>query len=390
MAYYALCKARLSFQLVRANEIKKGGLEGRPFLFVPGGWASNKLASLGEEGKKAIMDFIRKGGRYFGICGGAGLATQEGLNLVSIKRKSSTDRIPSFSGKINLKLYPHPLWEGIKKPYSFYAWYPSQLSTDRGVIARFLKPDPFSFTSDVCIGDYHGADFFDWGGWEKNYGINLDPKRLYMEPAVVEEEYENGKILLSLVHLDTPFDSKGLMVLTNVWKYLNGQVGDHVYLSKRDFNYNRKTKKLYRMAKDLFEFGRRNFLWYWRNHFLLMWRRGIRGLEYSTLYVLLREIYMKVDEKELEYFGFQRFKVLEEMVEEFMSKSKKLLIMERELLSKGPISWKNTENHAANLLREELFGTQKHHGGLFRKIAKELEDLLYITYTGHLEKRHHS
>src|SRR5208282_6528514 len=36
--------------------------------------------------------------------------------------------------------------------------------------------------------------------------------------------------------------------------------------------------------------GERNFLWFWRNPMRLQWRRGVRGLEYCTLYVMIKEI----------------------------------------------------------------------------------------------------
>ena len=52
-------------------------------LIVPGGWASDKTAALRQEGRDAVREFVRNGGSYLGICGGAGFAldTRDGLGL---------------------------------------------------------------------------------------------------------------------------------------------------------------------------------------------------------------------------------------------------------------------------------------------------------------------
>ncbi|MDP2278298.1 MAG: hypothetical protein Q8K51_08755, partial [Nitrospirota bacterium] len=50
MAYKALQANGLPFELIRAEDIKKGCLKNYAMLFVPGGWASNKLKPLGDKG----------------------------------------------------------------------------------------------------------------------------------------------------------------------------------------------------------------------------------------------------------------------------------------------------------------------------------------------------
>ena len=73
MAYKALKNASLPFELIRAEDIRNGCLDKYAVLFVPGGWASNKLKALGDRGIGAIRNFVREGGNYLGFCGGAGL-----------------------------------------------------------------------------------------------------------------------------------------------------------------------------------------------------------------------------------------------------------------------------------------------------------------------------
>ncbi|PIW89550.1 MAG: hypothetical protein COZ93_04455, partial [Nitrospirae bacterium CG_4_8_14_3_um_filter_44_28] len=74
MAYKALKANGLPFELIRAEDIKKGRLKNYAMLFVPGGWASNKIKALGGKGLSEIKKFVRSGGNYLGFCGGAGLA----------------------------------------------------------------------------------------------------------------------------------------------------------------------------------------------------------------------------------------------------------------------------------------------------------------------------
>ena len=83
-------------------------------LFVPGGWASNKLKALGDKGTAEIKKFVRNGGNYLGFCGGAGLATLDGMGLLDIKRMPTKQRVPSFNGRIHLNVNEHPVWKRFK------------------------------------------------------------------------------------------------------------------------------------------------------------------------------------------------------------------------------------------------------------------------------------
>src|SRR5512134_2605005 len=104
MASRALRTAGLPFELIRSEDIRQGCLSRYAAVFVPGGWASNKLKALGEEGAANILRFVREGGSYIGFCGGAGLATQDGIGLLPVRRRPTKERVPSFSGRIRLSL----------------------------------------------------------------------------------------------------------------------------------------------------------------------------------------------------------------------------------------------------------------------------------------------
>ncbi|MBU4321249.1 MAG: hypothetical protein KJ739_09210, partial [Nitrospinae bacterium] len=235
MAYKAMKANGMSFELIRTEDIKKGRLKNYAMLFVPGGWASNKLKPLGSNGIAEIKKFVRNGGNYLGFCGGAGLATLDGIGLLNIKRKPTKERVPSFSGRIYLNVNEHPIWERfkiqnskftsknseLKTPNSklvFHAWWPSQFLTENSslkILATYGNALPDSFSSDLNVGDVEMNS--NWTELEEIYGINLNPKRLKDEPAVIEETFGKGRVILSLIHFDTPDDANGAMVLRNLW-----------------------------------------------------------------------------------------------------------------------------------------------------------------------------
>lgn len=62
--------------IVGADEISGGALAGCDALYMPGGYSSDVYNTLGEGGRRAIVDFVRGGGRYYGVCGGAFLVSQ--------------------------------------------------------------------------------------------------------------------------------------------------------------------------------------------------------------------------------------------------------------------------------------------------------------------------
>lgn len=395
MAYRALSEANLPFDLIRSEDIKKGRLKHYRMLFVPGGWASNKIKSLGDRGVSEIKDFVNNGGSYLGFCGGAGLATLDGIGLLNIKRKPTKERVPSFSGKICLNVNEHVMWDGISPfcrgnpprlpragteacPYSqvFHAWWPSQFAVeDNGIriLATYGEAMPDSFSSDLNVGDTeaHG----NWEELEKIYGINLNPMRLRNETAVVEGSYGKGKVVLSLIHFDVPDDDNGQLVLKNLWHYLGG-VQDSAEEQKSKRPEVQKTSELLTLCSDLISLGERNFLWYWRNPMLLQWRRGVRGLEYCTLYVMVREVVQKCRSAEVQECE-KRINMIKDLIIPFTEKAKRLLVLERYAMQKSHITYERCEDPEIKALRAELFSESKSHGGIFRELIAEIDGLLY-------------
>jgi len=264
MAYKALKACNLSFELIRSDDIKKGELKNYRMLFVPGGWASNKMKTLDKEGISEIKKFVDSGGNYLGFCGGAGLATLDGIGLLNVNRMPTKQRVPSFSGRIHLNINEHPIWKGISGQWSdgvlehcktekenspllhhsitpsaiFHAWWPSQFLVDDKtikILATYGDALSDSFSSDLNIGDVEAN-----GGWselEDIYKINLNPRRLNDAPSVVEGSFGKGKVILSLIHFDTPDDTNGARVLKNLWEYLSGQKSEETQKLNSSLHY---------------------------------------------------------------------------------------------------------------------------------------------------------
>jgi hypothetical protein len=425
MAYKALKGLGLPFDLIRSEDVKAGALDEFNMLFVPGGWASNKSRALGDAGRKAIRDFVAGGGSYLGFCGGAGLATEAngGIGLLNVKRRPTRERVPSFSGRIGLYLNEHMIWSGIKNPPPFaeegnsspithhpspvfHAWWPSQLVVDDDnvkVLATYGDALPDAFSSDLNVGDTEVN-----GGWkrlEEIYRINLDPKRLVKEPAIIEGGYGKGKVILSLIHFDTPDDRNGQHILANLWKYLGGQKPEsraqnpepRQQTTDHRLKNEEKTPPLRReceslsseicaLCSDLISLGERNFLWFWRNPMLLQWRRGVRGLEYNTLYIMAKEIAEQLQNREERTKSKDRDKNLKSLMDiltPFVEKAKRLLIMERHALQQGHhITYEKCDDAEIKKIRGELFSNSKSHGGIFKELLDKLDDLLFSLIKG--------
>ncbi len=420
MAYKALKACNLSFELIRSDNIKNGELKNYRMLFVPGGWASNKIKALGEEGISEIKKFVNKGGNYLGFCGGAGLATLDGIGLLNIKRMPTKQRVPSFSGRIQLNisehaiftpspLHPftpspiHPFTHSPIHPFTyspihpftpspiFYAWWPSQFLVDDKtikILATYGDALPDSFSSDLNVGDVEAN-----GGWselEDIYKINLNPRRLKDAPSVVEGNFGKGKVILSLIHFDTPEDENGAKVLKNLWEYLaeqsnrtaeqqdiKGKIIPHEnYCSTALLHC---CTDIEAAVDDLINLGIRNFLWFWRNPMFLQWRRGVRGLEYCTLYVMIKEIAEIIKKQQSEVSSQQSdLNKIKNLLMPFTEKAKQLLILERYAMQNGHITYEKCDDPKIQEMRTELFGNSKSYGGLFKKLIDEIDRILYM------------
>lgn len=403
MAREALASRRISFDLVTSRDIQRDGLHPYGHLFVPGGWAGDKAAALGETGKERIRDFVEAGGAYVGFCGGAGLAldVDGGMALLPVRRLPSRERIPNFSGSI--EVLPardrHPLWKGLPRPVSFYAWWPGQFLLNQGggaeVVARYGKPGPDFFVADLKASDVE-ASGRNWEAWEETYGIHMDPSKLRGAPAILEGAYGKGRVFLSYLHLDTPHDAQGLRALENLFSAWpergnagradsRGEVSSPERI-KIDAAVLDPLDALQEEAEEMIRFGERNYLWYWRTPHLLQWRRGIRGMEQCILVMMIRETCKGFHalhasgrplkaEKETDLA--QESARLRDLGRRFFDHARRLLMLERHAMNNGVLHHlKDSEDQEIQELRELLFSRSRRFGGTFKDLLDGLDRLL--------------
>ena len=67
-----LCSApMLEVSFVKGVDLRKGALNRADLLVCPGGGSGRQLKAMGPEGAKAVLEFLRRGGGYLGVCAGA-------------------------------------------------------------------------------------------------------------------------------------------------------------------------------------------------------------------------------------------------------------------------------------------------------------------------------
>lgn len=81
-------ESRWRCEPISPADVQGGGLHPFDAVIFPGGSGSKQAAALGEQGRRAVREFVRAGGGYVGICAGAFLATARyewSLALVNAK-----------------------------------------------------------------------------------------------------------------------------------------------------------------------------------------------------------------------------------------------------------------------------------------------------------------
>lgn len=400
MAWRALSLAGLPFDLIRSADIRAGELARYAMIFVPGGWAKAKVRALGQKGQAQIHRFVENGGSYLGICGGAGLATDSHLGLLPVQRRTHEERVPSFSGPISLALTDHPIWKNVQTPV-FHAWWPPQLhaaeKNNSHILARYDGAQNDAMSSDVRVEEGRKKG---WSALEKQYGIFLDPERLKGEPAVVDGSCGRGKVVLSLAHFDTPGDPNGALVLRNLWRYLLKDIHLEPHSGRESSgnfvcgNDDRPYKTLLDDIKKAVDYliveGERNLLWRRRNSLLLQWRRGVRGIEYSTLAAMTEEIVARLscnqtintcqdksaptlDPAQLRY----DLEFIRKLLLPFVNEAAELLRLEQAWLTSTTATLEICSDEKIQNLRQDLFGSARSFGGRFKPLIDAMDHLLF-------------
>lgn len=109
---------------------------------------------------------------------------------------------------------------------------------------------------------------------------------------------------------------------------------------------------------------------------LLQWRRGVRGLEYNTLYIMTKEI-SEIMAGRGERPVAPSLEEVEALLSPFIEKAKRLLILERHALQKGHITYDRCDDPEIKKIRTELFSNSKSYGGLFKELIDKIDRVLF-------------
>ncbi len=302
LAWRALKALDVPSVLAAAGEIP-ALLEQRPrLLLAPGGWARRKAEHLGPEGLKAIRRFVAEGGAYLGFCGGAGLAlTDGGLDLCPWTRKGFTDRMQHFvSGHMHVRLAAEGrdlLPEGLSESPLLPVWWPARFNPapnpEVTVLAAYEAPGPDLMVADIPLSSLPGETLDDW---QNLYGVRLWPHFMAGQPCVVETRLGRGRAVLSYAHLETPASAEANRWLAHLLSELGGFESAETRVPAWDLESlplrwdDPALAEASAQLSDIVRLGQEHFLLFWRNPWLLGWRRGIPGAGISSLYALVRQI----------------------------------------------------------------------------------------------------
>lgn len=371
--------------LLKAAQIRAGALEGHgsSTLLVPGGWAKLKSLALGEEGRGAIREHVRNGGRYLGFCGGAGLglASERGapfLDLCTWSRKAARNRLPNFSGHLRCNVKT----DGEHYEAALPVWWPSQFEPgdeNLEVLARYETPGSDFWSADL---DWSGVAPSEVGQWEKLYGINLDPERLRHEPCIVRGTCGRGSFVLSYAHLETPASPQANALLSRLLGQSPAATVPDWDLSREKPLWDDETLRgMHADLAGLVTFGQNHFLLFWRASWLLGWRRGVPGSPMNFLLAMVWQArHNHASSPAKDYWAAHKTRC-GKLCADFCAQTRDYLLQERRILATSPSSPEASASPDLQRRKQELFGKFPGYGGLYGEILSALDELLWLQFS---------
>lgn len=419
-------------QILRAHDIAEGALSGKSgdsapvpgsdapaLLIVPGGWARGRALRLGPGGMAAIRAFVDAGGSYLGFCGGAGLALtgpkpEDSLGLCPWGRMGFAGRLQHFlSGTVRLDcdagsaLCPPSMPTLASSTLTAPVWWPAQFAPARTgggegagdgveVLARYAGLGKDFWVGDLDLSLLPEETLADW---ENLYGLQIRPDFLVGRPAVISGRYGAGRYVLSYPHLETPDSPEANAWLAHLLRELGGDASQPngpqaspptVPPWQVGQGAPRWPDATLLAAKAAVEraiaVGESHLLLFWRNPWLMGWRRGLPGPGINSLYALLCEALAAAPTPEAEAYWAARAPEFARLAELFRSGLSGLLLAERldMTVRQTPAPAFQTGDAVApdqifavslRETRRALFGTPPAIGGVCGELLAMLEEL---------------
>ena len=389
---HAVRSTGIPFHVLKGLDIAQTGLSGK-MLMVPGGSARRKADALGPAGAEAIRRFVRKGGRYLGFCGGAGLALADGLGLCPWNRDGMPDRLQHLvSGHLSCSLCSDsdlvpPALAG--QSALLPVWWPGRFNEpeDPGsvqVLARYRAPGPDLYVADMPFSSMP-ADIL--AEWDAMYGVRLRPSLLDGRPCAVTGTYGLGDWLLSYSHLETPAGSFTGSEQAGTW-FLHilrrwcGAPADLKEIPALDVHtlpvlWEDRTLLSARTSLDaLLSLACELGLLFPRNSWLLGWRSGVPGAQFNSLNIALSTaLSLTPDEKRLRLWNKRR-NDFEKAFSLFFQGARSWLLARRLADTLADSAPGMLPKELLVDQRRALFGSPMFGGGLSEQILDMLEALV--------------
>lgn len=407
LAWRAFAAMGLPCCLVKGQDIAQALCADKPcqcpaLLVVPGGTASLKYAALGPGGRAAVTAYVRGGGQYLGLCGGAGLALADpdaGLALCPWRRAAFADRLQHFlSGHVRARFgAAHPLLPPGDAPgdangtaespagAALPVWWPGRFAEPDGpehgagrqvaVLARYAGPEPDLHVADFALAGLPEAVRAEWAA---QYGISLTPEAFAGAPCVIHGAYGLGSYTLSYSHLETPASPEANAWLAHLVERLGGGVAATRVVPEweADPALRPADPDLRACLADMagvLELGLEHGLLFARTPWLAGWRSGVPGAALNTLALMLRTL---AEHEGAEHEGAEQERLGRGFAERFAlfcGQARSLLLAQR-LAATVPDA---VPRDRLTARREALFGSAMRAGGLYQELAQELDERLF-------------
>lgn len=412
----ALRALGVSHVILRAHDIAEGALSGKSAAFggskggasvppalviAPGGWARGRALRLGRRGMDALREFVAAGGSYLGFCGGAGLALtgarpDESLGLCPWGRMGFAGRLQHFlSGHARLALAPGEQL-GLPCAHALLApvWWPAQFAPpptggkgsdgkgdDGGVtvLARYAGLGDDFWVADLELSRIPAEALSDW---ENLYGVQIRPDFLTGRPAVITGRFGAGRYVLSYPHLETPESLEANLWLSHLLRELadaSCSPSDTLPpwpLGREAVRWDDPALAAARAALErAIGLGQDHLLLFWRNPWLLGWRRGIPGPGINSLLAMVCEAQSQAPtEAALDYWR-GRGPEFARLAQLFCSGLAGLLLAERLDMTVRATDSEQAFTASLRETRRALFGVAPATGGLCGELLGMLEEL---------------
>lgn len=418
MAWRAVRGLGLPCRLLKAQNIAKGGLFGKPgpmgaesrrfsLLIVPGGNARLKAAALGRRGREAIRRHVAEGGSYLGFCGGAGLALRhgDGLGLCPWGRARYPERLQHLlSGHLRCRLTPPdedgpgarllpPSWrDGAVQP-SLPVWWPGRFApgadTSVRVLAAYGPPDADFWLADLPLQRVPAPVF---EAWRDLYGVDLSARFVQGQPVALAGGCGDGRYVISYSHLETPHSPDANFWFAHLLGELSGLCPDAVPVPAWDLAGREPDAAAWpdaardalraalRGLRGLLRLAVEHNLFFVRAPWLWGWKSGLPGAACNNLHAALWEAARSCPGPEaLRYWeeAGPRFRTLAPL---FLEGAEGYLLACRLAETLLPTLPDAVDRRGLANQREALFGHPMNGGGLAGQLTDIAEELFFLCH----------